>query len=104
MRQRKWMALLCAGMMAVSTLGMTMTAAAEDAGKKTEEQKREVVVTMPPSSEPASGFDPAYGWGAGEHVHELSLIHICASGSERAGDRFKSGIIFHLYPHGKEYH
>ena len=70
MRQRKWMALLCAGMMAVSTLGMTMTAAAEDAGKKTEEQKREVVVTMPPSSEPASGFDPAYGWGAGEHVHE----------------------------------
>lgn len=29
-----------------------------------------VVVTMPVSSEPASGFDPAYGWGAGEHVHE----------------------------------
>ncbi len=30
----------------------------------------EVVVTMPVSAEPASGFDPAYGWGAGEHVHE----------------------------------
>lgn len=29
-----------------------------------------VVVTMPVSSEPASGFDPAYGWGAGEHAHE----------------------------------
>lgn len=29
-----------------------------------------VVVTMPPSSEPEAGFDPAYGWGAGEHVHE----------------------------------
>lgn len=29
-----------------------------------------VVVTMPATSEPASGFDPAYGWGAGEHVHE----------------------------------
>lgn len=70
MRQRKWMALLCAGMMAVSTLGMTVTAAAEDGEKTAEEQKREVVVTMPPSSEPASGFDPAYGWGAGEHVHE----------------------------------
>ena len=25
---------------------------------------------MGPSSEPESGFDPAYGWGAGEHVHE----------------------------------
>ncbi len=29
-----------------------------------------VVVTMPPSSEPEAGFDPSYGWGAGEHVHE----------------------------------
>ncbi|WP_434310941.1 ABC transporter substrate-binding protein [Hominifimenecus sp. rT4P-3] len=29
-----------------------------------------VVVTMPPTSEPEAGFDPAYGWGAGEHVHE----------------------------------
>ncbi len=35
-----------------------------------EEKKTEVVVTMPPTSEPAAGFDPAYGWGAGEHVHE----------------------------------
>ncbi len=34
------------------------------------EQKDEVVVTMPVTSEPESGFDPAYGWGAGEHVHE----------------------------------
>ena len=25
---------------------------------------------MGPSSEPEAGFDPAYGWGAGEHVHE----------------------------------
>ena len=29
-----------------------------------------VVVAMDPNSEPASGFDPAFGWGAGEHVHE----------------------------------
>ena len=29
-----------------------------------------VVVVMDPSSEPEAGFDPAYGWGAGEHVHE----------------------------------
>lgn len=32
--------------------------------------KSEVVVAMAPTSEPAAGFDPAYGWGAGEHVHE----------------------------------
>lgn len=30
----------------------------------------QVVVTMTPSSEPAAGFDPLVGWGAGEHVHE----------------------------------
>lgn len=30
----------------------------------------EVIVTMPVTSEPEAGFDPAYGWGAGEHVHE----------------------------------
>ncbi len=29
-----------------------------------------VVVTMPVSSEPEAGFNPVYGWGAGEHVHE----------------------------------
>lgn len=32
--------------------------------------KDSVVVVMPPGSEPEAGFDPAYGWGAGEHVHE----------------------------------
>ncbi len=29
-----------------------------------------VVIVMDPDSEPEAGFDPAYGWGAGEHVHE----------------------------------
>ncbi len=29
-----------------------------------------VVIAMPTTSEPEAGFDPAYGWGAGEHVHE----------------------------------
>ncbi len=29
-----------------------------------------VVVVMNMESEPASGFDPSFGWGAGEHVHE----------------------------------
>lgn len=29
-----------------------------------------VIIAMDVDSEPASGFDPAFGWGAGEHVHE----------------------------------
>ncbi len=33
-------------------------------------EKDSVIVVMTPNSEPESGFDPAYGWGAGEHVHE----------------------------------
>lgn len=34
------------------------------------EDKDSVVVAMPVSSEPEAGFDPAAGWGAGEHIHE----------------------------------
>lgn len=34
------------------------------------DSKDSAVVTMPTTSEPEAGFDPAYGWGAGEHVHE----------------------------------
>ena len=33
-------------------------------------EKTSAVVVMTTESEPESGFDPAYGWGAGEHVHE----------------------------------
>ena len=33
-------------------------------------EKDGVVVVMGVTSEPEAGFDPAYGWGAGEHVHE----------------------------------
>lgn len=32
--------------------------------------KTSVTVVMDPASEPEAGFDPAFGWGAGEHVHE----------------------------------
>ncbi len=46
--------------------------AEENLPEKTAEtaEKDSVVVVMGPSSEPEAGFDPAYGWGAGEHVHE----------------------------------
>ena len=33
-------------------------------------EEASVIVTMPVTSEPEAGFDPVYGWGAGEHVHE----------------------------------
>lgn len=75
-------AVLAAGLLAGCGKG---TEAQTDAAEKAEEQagagteengeadtgaKDEVVVTMPTTSEPEAGFDPAYGWGAGEHVHE----------------------------------
>lgn len=40
--------------------------AGSNSGNKTDS----VVIAMGPTSEPEAGFDPAYGWGAGEHVHE----------------------------------
>lgn len=43
----------------------------KDQGVESGQQEKDaVVVTMPVSSEPEAGFDPAYGWGAGEHTHE----------------------------------
>ena len=44
--------------------------AEESTAEATDETKDSVIVAMGTNSEPASGFDPAYGWGAGEHVHE----------------------------------
>lgn len=64
MKFKKVTSLLCVLAMTATlfTAGSTIVyAGAED---------NSVVVTMPATSEPASGFDPAYGWGAGEHVHE----------------------------------
>ena len=34
------------------------------------EEKDSVVIAMGATWEPEAGFDPAYGWGAGGHVHE----------------------------------
>lgn len=39
-------------------------------GRTGESEKASVIVTMPTASEPEEGFNPVYGWGAGEHVHE----------------------------------
>lgn len=50
-----------------SQAGQAVSFKAEGAA---ETVKTSVVVVMSPESEPTAGFDPAYGWGAGEHVHE----------------------------------
>lgn len=39
-------------------------------GRSPAQRTDTVVIAMDPNSEPAAGFDPAFGWGAGEHVHE----------------------------------
>ena len=58
---KKVISLLCTAAMLLAVPAGNVYAGAED---------QSVVVTMPTTSEPESGFDPAYGWGAGEHVHE----------------------------------
>ncbi len=54
----------------VSGCGFNSSAESDALAIDTKKEEGSVVVTMPASSEPASGFDPAYGWGAGEHTHE----------------------------------
>lgn len=44
--------------------------AAAGAGTAGAAGSSQVIITMPPGSEPAAGFDPFVSWGCGEHVHE----------------------------------
>ena len=46
------------------------TGSMESAGENVASREDSVIVAMGPTSEPEAGFDPAFGWGAGEHVHE----------------------------------
>ena len=57
-------AVMVLGMM--SGCGRKEEAPAAEASVRTDS----VIVVMNTESEPEAGFDPAYGWGAGEHVHE----------------------------------
>ena len=74
--KKKLLALLLMGAMVTGVLGgcgsggdgKEGSGSTQDTGSSG--AKDAVIVTMPASSEPAEGFDPAYGWGAGEHVHE----------------------------------
>ena len=56
---------LTAGMLAGCGGGNTAATTTPQTGSKDS-----VVIAMGTTSEPEAGFDPAYGWGAGEHVHE----------------------------------
>lgn len=86
MRKKRIAAFLCAAVIAAAGLagcggtkapaevqtadvteGENVTAGASEA---TAEAADSVIVTMPTTSEPEAGFNPVYGWGAGEHVHE----------------------------------
>ncbi len=74
--KKKWIALCLAVTIIVAALTGCGTGNESKSTKKESEEttevsdKESVIVTMPASSEPEAGFDPAYGWGAGEHVHE----------------------------------
>lgn len=46
------------------------TGSMENAGESRVSREDSVIVAMEPTAEPETGFDPAFGWGAGEHVHE----------------------------------
>ena len=68
---KRWLALLLCAAMAVGTLaGCGNNADTLTAQEQAAAQTDTVVVAMGPTSEPEAGFDPAFGWGAGEHVHE----------------------------------
>ena len=72
--RKRWISLLL-------VLAMTVSVLAGCQGGNSENQPAvqqriadsSVVIAMDPNSEPEAGFDPAYGWGAGEHVHEPLL-------------------------------
>lgn len=80
--KNKWISFIIAAIMSISLLtacGSKQDAPVGDTGKQEEEGQEgeespealdSVIVAMGPTSEPEAGFDPAYGWGAGEHVHE----------------------------------
>ena len=66
-RNIKWKAAAAAVIFTLSITGCGKTQTSE---LQHEENNDSVIVVIGPTSEPEAGFDPAYGWGAGEHVHE----------------------------------
>ena len=69
---KRMISLLLAAAMTAALLGGCQSGRAEkqNVTEQNGEERTSVVIAMGPTSEPEAGFDPAYGWGAGEHVHE----------------------------------
>ena len=69
--RKRWISVLLVFVMSVSVLAGCQR---DNLENQSAVQQRiadsSVVIAMDPNSEPEAGFDPAYGWGAGEHVHE----------------------------------
>lgn len=68
--KRRLALLLCVAVAVGALTGCGGGAAGQGAQEQPAAQTDTVVVAMGPTSEPEAGFDPAFGWGAGEHVHE----------------------------------
>lgn len=67
-QRRRVISLLCVAALVVSLLLGCGGESVERSGGSGDGDS--VVIALDPGSEPEAGFDPAYGWGAGEHVHE----------------------------------
>lgn len=67
MRKTKGIALLSTAMAVMMIAGCSKNNTGE---QQVQNKNDNVIIAMGTTSEPESGFDPAYGWGAGEHVHE----------------------------------
>ena len=67
-QRRRAISLMCVMALVVSFLAGCGGESAERSGGSRDGDS--VVIALDPGSEPEAGFDPAYGWGAGEHVHE----------------------------------
>ena len=69
---KRMISLLLAAAMTAALLGGCQSGRAEEQNvtEQNGEERTSVVIAMGPTSEPEAGFDPAYGWGAGEHAHE----------------------------------
>ena len=67
--RKKLVSLMCITGLTVSLLAGCTGKDAEKKQQADSAAKDSVIVTMPVTSEPESGFDPAYGWGAAQQVH-----------------------------------
>lgn len=72
--RRKFVELAGIGLVSISLegflAGCTPAPKQEGSASGSSTTKDAVVVAMTVNSEPEAGFDPFYGWGCGEHVHE----------------------------------